>query len=344
MSKKNICILIDGISNSGGTDRVAASISNIFIVLGNQVSIFSLNEGMPFYEMNSKVNLFYSKSKNRFWKLVDAVSHVKKVIYDYVIIISMGRLSAQIIPLLRFSKVTSSIICSDHVSIESFPFYIRCIKYIAYRLSSKIVVLTAHDKFFLSRWFRKDKIHIIRNESPYCLENIDCKEKVVIAVGRLTYQKNFHRLLNIWKRIKNEEWSLVIIGDGEERDNLRECIESNSIKNVTILPPTNELIVWYRKASLLLMTSRYEGLPMVLIESKSFGIPVIAFDCKTGPREIIKDDGFLIDYDDDGTFLKHVENLLFDEQLRNKLARNALKNAYEYSHSSITNQWEKIIN
>lgn len=343
MFRKNICILIDGISNSGGTDRVASSISDIFSQLNYRVSIYSLNEGAPFYEINNNVNIFHSTSNNRCGKLKDALFHIKQNNYDSIIIISMGRLSAQIIPLLRFFRVNSSLICSDHVSIESFPFYIRYVKYIAYYLADKVLVLTEHDKKLLTKCFSDKKIYVVRNASPFPVETNSEKTKLAIAVGRLTYQKNFQRLLSIWEKSQTDDWELVIIGSGDELDILHRIISAKALKNVKIIPPNKNLIDWYRKASVLLMTSRYEGLPMVLIEAKSFGLPVIAFDCKTGPSEIIQNDGFVIEYDSDNEFVIKLENIIHDEHLRLALSLNAKKNAGSYSKLSVAKIWENII-
>ncbi|WP_446924827.1 glycosyltransferase, partial [Klebsiella pneumoniae] len=130
-------------------------------------------------------------------------------------------------------------------------------------------------------------------------DDISLKEKIVLGVGRLTYQKNFMRLINIWKNIDTNGWRLCIVGDGEERKEILTFCRQNGIDNVEVYEATNNIDSWYKKSSALAMTSRYEGLPMVLIEAKNFGVPAIAFDCQTGPVEIIDNDGYVIDYDDD---------------------------------------------
>jgi len=91
------------------------------------------------------------------------------------------------------------------------------------------------------------------------------------------------------------------------------------------------------------MTSRYEGLPMVLIEAKSFGLPVIAFDCKTGPQEIIRNDGVLVEYHDDEHFVRALNELMFDHERRYVMSSIAIENALRYSESSIFEQWLKVI-
>lgn len=101
------------------------------------------------------------------------------------------------------------------------------------------------------------------------------------------------------------DWRLLIIGDGPERDALRRQIEDAGLeRQVSLLPATANVADYYRQASLYLMTSRYEGLPMVLIEAMSFGLPLVAYDCKTGPAELIDDgvNGYLVPDDDAAAF------------------------------------------
>nr|EKX4894459.1 glycosyltransferase [Raoultella ornithinolytica] len=167
------------------------------------------------------------------------------------------------------------------------------------------------------------------------------KEKIAIAVGRLTYQKNFFRLIDIWKKRENKSWKLYIIGEGEDRDKLQEYITEDD--GVHLVGACKKIDEWYKRASLLLMTSRYEGLPMVLIEAKNFGLPVIAFDCKTGPSELIDNDGIVINYNDDENFIVNLNKTLDDNVLLNEMMENALINSAFYEKNAIYAQWLKVI-
>ena len=346
-----IAIVIDGISNSGGTDRVAANVSNMFVEYGFDVTLYSLSLGEPYYRISDKVDIAQFTHYPRIYNLVKVAYSIKKGNFKHTIVVSMGRLSTQLIPLLRIILNDTTIVCSDHVSIESFPVYIRMLKYLAYKLSDNLVVLTEHDKFFLRKVFKKKPINVIRNQSPF--SEVDCdkslsrisraNEKIIIAVGRLTAQKNFSKLLDIWSKANVDNWELYIIGDGEEKDELIQKVEDNNLNNAHIISATKDLQSWYQRASLLLMTSKYEGLPMVLIEAKSFGLPVIAFDCKTGPREIISDDGILVESDNEQDFILHLNELTLNHNKRLTMSSNAFRNAHKYSKEYIFKQWSKVI-
>ncbi|CCP07702.1 putative glycosyltransferase [Erwinia amylovora MR1] len=92
------------------------------------------------------------------------------------------------------------------------------------------------------------------------------------------------------------------------------------------------------------MTSRYEGLPMVLIEAKNYALPAIAFDCKTGPAEIIKDDGYVVDYQSNELFTTQLNQLIASEQLRKNFAQAAWHNSADYGPELILKKWNDILN
>jgi len=341
-----LCILIDGISNSGGTDRVASIISSLFVNNDIDTSVYSLSQGQPYYHFDGRVKITYPKYKIRIYNLFHYCQEIKKNNFDHIIVLSMGKLSAQAVPLLKLLRVKSKVICNDHVSFRSFSNLKKIIKWPAYKLADEIVVLTESDKKYLSKKLNRN-IKVVRNCSPYesstlQVDSLVSKEKIVLAVGRLTYQKNFERLLNNWGRINSKGWKLVVVGQGEDFEKLNILIKKNNLENVFIENPTHDLDLWYRKSSLLVMTSRYEGLPMVLIEAKNFGVPAIAFDCETGPIEIIKDDGFVIDYNNDVDFMKKLENLLTDNELRTSMGINALKNSKMFTGNEIYKEWLSI--
>ncbi|CAM3606508.1 hypothetical protein BS639_23630 [Rouxiella silvae] len=342
-----LCILIDGISNSGGTDRVASLISALFVKNGVETSIYSMSSGKPYYDFDPRVVIKLPKYKSRNRNLLDYSFSIKSEKFDYVIVLSMGRLSAQAVPLLKLINVKAKVICNDHVSFKSFSRVKQIIKWPAYKMADEIVVLTESDRRYLAEKLGS-KVKVVRNCSPYEHATLDVshiakKEKIVLAVGRLTYQKNFERLLSNWVKIDSDGWKLVIVGNGEDRELLDEFITKHNINNVSIENPGHNLDEWYKKSSLLVMTSRYEGLPMVLIEAKNFGVPAVAFNCETGPIEIIKDDGFVIDYDNDAEFVEKIEELLKDDELRLDLSRRSLNNSRIFTGDEIYKEWVSIL-
>jgi len=339
---KKIALIIDGISNSGGTDKVASILSNLFSENDYVVNLYSLKKGKPYYPINDKVIIKYQGEDNYFKKCREICKQLIKNKTEIVIVISMGKLSSIMIPILKASAFTGKIICSDHVSIETFSLAKRLLKYISYWLSDEVIVLTEHDRIYLNKIFGV-KVKCIPNISSFngfsCTE-YTTRENIAVAIGRLSYQKNFNELIEIWHQSNINDWDLFIIGSGEEKLDLEKKITSLKLKNVKILPPIKNIEYWYNKASLLLMTSRYEGLPLVLIESKDFGVPALSLNCKTGPKEIIDNDGLLAENKEE--FVKNLVNLTESKQLRCHFSQNAILNSRKYSKEMILKKWVKL--
>lgn len=348
-----LLILIDGISNSGGTDRVASTLASLLSHHDYDVTLFSLTPGDPYYPVDDKVTICYPKTSVRVLKLFEFIRYTKNTRPDGVMIISMGKLSVQALLLSTLFRVKSKLICCDHVSIETFSAAVRKLKVFCYGLADKVAVLTQHDKNYLTSEFAVKNVHVVRNISPFHHENslnrfddvFGQKQKQVLAIGRLTYQKNFGRLLDIWKNVHKQGWKLLIVGDGEEKVALLEKIKKYHLEeSAEIISSSKNISEYYRSSGVIAMTSRYEGLPMVLIEAKNYALPAIAFDCKTGPVEIIKDDGFVINYDSDDAFTERLNQLIDDDALRMTFAQAAWHNAAEYGPELILKKWNEILN
>ena len=134
-------------------------------------------------------------------------------------------------------------------------------------------------------------------------------DKVVLAVGRLSVEKNFTELVEIWAMIAKDypDWILRIVGDGYEKEAICRAIQKYGLENqVELLPFSNNIQEYYCKASIYTMTSIFEGFPLVLGEAESIGLPLVAYDCPCGPSGIIQDgeDGFLIPMHDKDAYSK----------------------------------------
>lgn len=166
----------------------------------------------------------------------------------------------------------------------------------------------------------------------------------VIAVGRYSSEKNFEELIDIWATVSpaHPDWQLEIIGQGYLKDRLAERIDRLGIGHTTTLsPPTSRIQDEYQNASLLVMTSKYEGFGMVLIEAMSFGVPVVSYDAPYGPREIIHNgiDGFLVPLGNKQQFALRMGEVMSSIELRQDLGKNAFLTSKQYSSEKIIKQW-----
>ena len=140
-------------------------------------------------------------------------------------------------------------------------------------------------------------------------------------------------------------WELHIIGDGESRDALAAQIKELLLQDSAVLcPATKNIKEAYQEASILVMSSRYEGFGMVLLEAATAGVPAVSFDCKCGPSEIIKDGetGFLVAPSDTASLAEKMLMLMKDEALRKKMGKAAFADSSRFSTETVMKQWTDL--
>lgn len=209
----------------------------------------------------------------------------------------------------------------------------------------RFVVLTEEDKGY---WGSLQNLDVIPNAAivPEGYES-DCSTTRVIAVGRLDYQKSFDRLIQAWKIVcdHTKEWSLDIYGQGEWKDMLQNMIDQYGISDRCHLKgTTNNISQEYANSSMLVMSSHYEGLPMVMIEAMSSGLPCVSFDFKCGPRDIIENgvNGLLVKDGDIEGLAQSMVKLINDDELRTSMSVEARKVIGKYNEESVMEKWIKL--
>lgn len=173
------------------------------------------------------------------------------------------------------------------------------------------------------------------------------RKKKVIAIGRLDAQKGFDLLVEAWSKVNENfpDWQLEIYGKGEWEDKLKKLINDRNLNNVVFLRGvTNDVSSVFLSSSIFVLSSRYEGFPMVLLESLFYETPIVSFDCKTGPSEIIinNDCGILVPESDVNLLAEGINNLITNESLRLKMGSIAKEKSYLFGKQNIMSQWDKL--
>ena len=171
--------------------------------------------------------------------------------------------------------------------------------------------------------------------------------KRVVAAGQLGKRKGFDRLLTTWARVAHEfpDWRLAIYGQGRWGRRLRRWADELGVgDSVEFAGHSPQLPEELAKASLFVMTSRREGFPMVLLEAMSVGLPVLAYDCPTGPRDIVTDgvDGYVVPDGDTEGLAASMAELMDSEDERRRLGAAAIGKAAEYDIAVIAERWEAL--
>lgn len=213
----------------------------------------------------------------------------------------------------------------------------------------KFVVLTNEDKGY---WGQLPNIEVIPNAAMHIGNKYsDSTAHRIIAVGRLDYQKGFDRLIEAWaliqKHKKYKDWNLDIFGQGEWHDMLQQMIERHGLQdNTHINRPTRDIGTEYAKSSLLVMSSNYEGFPMVMIEAMACGLPVVSFDFKCGPKDIIKDgiNGLLVPNGNIDALAQAMIKIMDNDTYRKELSLNARQVISTYSEETVMTKWISLFN
>lgn len=215
------------------------------------------------------------------------------------------------------------------------------------RRFDKFVVLTNEDRGY---WGNLPNIEVIPNAAMHVSDTYsDVMNKRVIAVGRLDYQKGFDRLIQAWELVqytgKFTDWKLDIFGQGEWREMLQQMIDKAELQNsVCLNRPTKQIGEEYVKSDMLVMSSNYEGFPMVMIEAMACGLPVVSFDYKCGPKDIIQTgiNGLLVPNGDIQALADAMMEVMEDEAYRKMLSLNARKVVDTYSEQAVMSQWIRL--
>jgi glycosyltransferase involved in cell wall biosynthesis len=238
-----------------------------------------------------------------------------------------------------------------------YPFYNPYISSTSalYQLSDKFVLLS--DSFIDS--FREIYAVIEKDHKLTSIPNpltfaksisqaqLLSKEKIVLIVSRLEEdQKKISIALDIWKRISQQYdhgWKLLIVGSGPDENQYKKNVSDSKLTNVTFLGHQDDVRTYYERASIFLMTSIWEGLPMSLLEAQQNGVVPVVFDNFSAIYDVVTNakNGFIIQQNDADAFRISLVNLMQDDSLRYKMALNSVQNSNRYHVVNIVNEWEE---
>ena len=210
-----------------------------------------------------------------------------------------------------------------------------------------LVVLTEGDKRDWSRYM--DRITVIPNPVTRYPEEVPPKQlrHRILAVGRLTYQKGFDRLVEAFALIADRYplWHIDIYGNGEDRQALQGLIDSHGLQGrINLCEPTNNIYHEYLQSDFLVLSSRYEGYPLVLNEAMSCATPCVAFRCKYGPEDAITDgvDGLLVADGDISQLAEKMAWMMTHDDERQKMGLQAREAARRYTKDAIMSRWVSL--
>jgi glycosyltransferase involved in cell wall biosynthesis len=194
----------------------------------------------------------------------------------------------------------------------------------------------------------KGKVRLVRipNSARELGEPADLDAKRVLAAGRLTRQKGFDWLIPAWAQVesKHPDWKLKICGEGNWRERLEEQIAEHGLKNIEMPGSCPDMEVQMSTHSIFALSSRFEGFPLILCEAMSKGMAPVAFDCPTGPSEMIRDgeNGLIVPLGDVDAFAAALNRMIEDDELRRRCGPAALETGKGFKMDAIGPMWDEL--
>lgn len=367
-----IVYCVAGTRHSGGMERVLANKANWLQRNGHEVVIITTDQHheSPFFPLDASIKCYdlainyeenngrsffnkaihYPYKQIRHWKRLSRL--LKEIRAD--VVVSMFCNDASILPWINDG---SKKVLEIHFSRFKYLQYNRrglwrwadflktvVDKWIVGRYV-KFVVLTKEDKAY---WGRCKNIAVIPNAitSAFSAPSL-LHQKRVLAVGRLSYQKGYDLLIDAWRKVcqVNTDWMLTIAGEGPLEAQLRCQIAKYHLEHrVELVGVHKNITSLYAEASIMVLSSRYEGLPMVLLEAQCAGLPIVAFQCKCGPKDVVSNgaDGFLVAEGDICGLAEKLLLLINNSALRHQFGAMAYRNSKRYDETLIMHKWETL--
>lgn len=353
---------------AGGAERIGANLARMWCDEGHKVGVVTFSSSdEDFYRLDDRVVRVALGLREPSANLLVAIRStigrilaIRRELKAFDASVAVGLMSAaSVITAIAVLGTRCAAIGCEHTHPPMQPLgrVRELARALAYRgLAAAVALTDASGAWLRSRTFAK-RVSVIPNAVAWPLPEgepvVDPRKvccagrKVLLAVGRLEAVKGHDDLIRVFARVAEayDDWDLVILGEGKLRDHLERLIKELRLSERVFLPGrVGNLDTWYGKASLYVMTSHYEGFPNTLLEAMSAGVPVVAMDCDTGPRDIIRHgtDGLLVPNRDLAQLSEKLVALMGDERERARMGSAARDVRDRFSESKVRDLWMQL--
>lgn len=348
---------------AGGAQRVMATLANDFVAQGHAVTLLTLDCGSepPFFSLDRQVRHLplglYAESGNWRRRIVNNLCrlwHLRRAIVasrPQVVVSFMDR--TNILTLAATLQSGTPVIVAEHTAVGSVDlgWIWEALRRMMYPCAAAIVVLTERGRRMLpQRWQRKAVVipNPVVLPPGHVVPKPGGAEKICLAMGSLRPEKGFDLLLQAFAGVAGNrpDWRLVILGEGPLHKDLERLAQNLGISaQVDFRGLVAEPTAFLKAAEIFVLSSRCEGFPLALCEAMACGLPVIAADCATGPREIVRSgvDGLLVETENAPALASAMARLMDDEPFRKELGRRAPEVLERFSLQRFSENWEKLL-
>ncbi|MEI6140224.1 MAG: glycosyltransferase family 4 protein [Mariniphaga sp.] len=349
-----IVFLVHDIHFGGGGERVTINLANTFKEKGADVKIVSLSAASlkNIYPTNNEIGIDYlcidfANGCNLINK-VKSIFRVNSYFNTYkrnTIILGIGNYPSLLLSFLPIRKNIKTVGC-QHLAYDGIKNLWALLRKLLFHRLNFIVCLTKSDLPKYKK-LNKNSIVIPNSIGNFSEQTASLTNKQILFIGRVVPEKGYDILLKVVERVSkiHDDWTFRIIGEGPLRKKILHEFDLYGLTSKISWISSSDLIVKeYINSSIYLMTSRTEGLPMVLLEAQACGLPIISFNCETGPSDIINDgiDGYLIDNYNIDEMSKKLSMLCSNFNKRKEFGQNARKNVLKFFPDQVFIKWEAL--
>jgi GalNAc-alpha-(1->4)-GalNAc-alpha-(1->3)-diNAcBac-PP-undecaprenol alpha-1,4-N-acetyl-D-galactosaminyltransferase len=366
-SKRSILLVIHGLT-AGGAERVLTMLANAWAARGDEVTIATLSsaEETPFFPLDPRIRRLALgadgnpgaalRALGALGRNVARVRGIRRAIRVTRPDVVMSYMNVtNVLSIAAAAGTGVPVVATEHIdpSQQQLNPLWTTLRRWAYPHAGRLAVLNDRVLEYFPPDIRAKSV-VVPNPviepagGPAVLRAAaDPGPRTIVAMGRMTAQKGFDLLLDAFAQVasRHPAWSLEIWGEGPVRADLIERARALGLDDRVRLPGrTADAYGVLRAADLYVLSSRFEGFPMVLCEAMATGLPVVAFDCRTGPREIVRDgiDGVLVPPGDVAALADALDRLLGDPALRARLASRAPELVERFSLERVLARWDEV--
>lgn len=358
----NIVLISDSLA-SGGAERVMSIMANYWADQGRHVTLITLDsEGNDFYPLDgrvSRVGLGCIKNSTSLWSAIRNNAARVRLLRAAIrgakpdVVVSFQDIM-NVMVLLAAWPLSVPVVVSERNDPGQHvigPVWNRLRRWL-YPRAAAVVVQTDPVKAWVTRFVSAERVHVIPNpvrpvtERTNIIPSLEVPRPYVAAMGRLERQKGFDLLLRAFAACQQEGWFLVIVGEGSERANLESLADKLGIgSRLYLTGRIKEPESVLQQAALFVLSSRYEGFPNALLEAMSYGVPVVSFNCPSGPDVIVREniDGVLVPPLDVEAMAVEIKQLMNNEGRRRAYGEAAKEVRSRFSIEGVMGMWSGLL-
>lgn len=351
----------------GGAERVAADLSRHWADAGRTVMVVTQTDDhgdvYPLHPDVQRETLTLAGATGGGWRGITAnfkrVRALRRLMVSFKPDVVLGMMTtASVLSVLAARGLPCAVVATEHTHPPSqrISGMWRRLRRWTYPRADRVVALTSGTARWLNKHVPGAHLDVIPNpvhwplaqSEPHVTPPPRNGRRRALAVGRLHPDKGFETLVTAFKKVAaaHPEWDLIILGEGAERARLTAHIAAAGLSERVLLPGrVGNVGDWYAAADLYVLSSRFEGLSNTLLESMASGLAAAAFDCDTGPREIVREgvDGVLVRPNGDvNAMAQALDALMADDAHREALGARAIEVRERFSPDHVLSRWQKV--